>query len=623
MARKAHRQRIARPKPHAPSAKQPLHEAQPETDGPFAPRSGGNQPARRQSGSGSLSPGMVLRHQQTVGNQAVQRMLAARVQPKLTVTAPADQHEQEADRVASQAARDRATPDGQAAPGAAISPLAQRAGGDGAFEAGDTIERQLASRAGQGSPLPDQTRAEMEGHIGADFSAVRVHTDSEAGRLNQSLQARAFTHGSDIYFSSGAYAPDASDGKHLLAHELTHVVQQGGAGQASVQRLMTQATFKAETPGKWRSRSKVDEIDTLLKQYEKLGDANRTNAATHDAKLAAIEQKCAAYAGNRTVGVQKLLASVQRERSFIKPLGEAATLLNAPLTLKDALRKIFQSQDKFLEAMRSGHTIQGMGPDYDRLIGDAQRALNDAGTRDQVMHDLVMEDVQQLIAMSTSPHVDPLLKQVLVEVLANVNQIHFQETQGMASGAVLAGAKDRGKGITEKYRLDMQMNQKQGGGERMSSLVHEMTHISTQEKFGNTAIHLAFKKTASDTDVVDLSNKRTGQCNELNALLPQLNGVLTPQQIDVIKEKVTYPISGKNTLKSYADTFKKKGELSDPDYNRIIGLVNAGANNTLIEFDTVINQMLFLMQVWNVPATNAFFAKLKAVATEAYAWRHA
>jgi hypothetical protein len=69
----------------------------------------------------------------------------------------------------------------------------------------------------------------MEQVFGADFSGVKVHTDADADVLNQSLQARAFTTGKDIFFRSGEYRPDDTSGQRLLAHELTHVVQQRAA----------------------------------------------------------------------------------------------------------------------------------------------------------------------------------------------------------------------------------------------------------------------------------------------------------------------------------------------------------------------------------------------------------
>ena len=75
--------------------------------------------------------------------------------------------------------------------------------------------------------LPPRLRAEMEAAFGADFSAVRIHTDETAARLNKMLGAQAFTRGNDIFFNAGRFNPDTSAGKHLLAHELTHTRQQG------------------------------------------------------------------------------------------------------------------------------------------------------------------------------------------------------------------------------------------------------------------------------------------------------------------------------------------------------------------------------------------------------------
>lgn len=84
------------------------------------------------------------------------------------------------------------------------------------------------SRKG-GTRLQGDVRTSMEGAFGEDFSAVRVHTGPDADYLNGRLQARALTIGNDILFSQGSYNPRSAQGKRLLAHELTHVVQQKGA----------------------------------------------------------------------------------------------------------------------------------------------------------------------------------------------------------------------------------------------------------------------------------------------------------------------------------------------------------------------------------------------------------
>ena len=77
-----------------------------------------------------------------------------------------------------------------------------------------------------GSPLDTEARVDMESRFGQDFSDVRVHTDSRAHESAKSVNAQAYTVGSDIVFQSGNYNPGSDSGKHMLAHELTHVVQQ-------------------------------------------------------------------------------------------------------------------------------------------------------------------------------------------------------------------------------------------------------------------------------------------------------------------------------------------------------------------------------------------------------------
>jgi hypothetical protein len=94
----------------------------------------------------------------------------------------------------------------------------------GGFEVGADVQSEISSRSGRGEPLADGQRAKFEKFFNKDLSAVRVHADSDAARLSGSLGADAFTVGSDVYFGAGRYQSGASD--KLLAHELTHVVQQ-------------------------------------------------------------------------------------------------------------------------------------------------------------------------------------------------------------------------------------------------------------------------------------------------------------------------------------------------------------------------------------------------------------
>ncbi len=116
------------------------------------------------------------------------------------------------------------------------------------------LSGQIEGSQGKGRQMPDKTRAEMEQGIGADFRGVNIHTDEKSANMNRELGAQAFTHGQDIYFNAGKYNPDSTNGKRLLAHELTHVVQQG----KSIRRKTESG--KTGDPDKALRKEKFNEI---------------------------------------------------------------------------------------------------------------------------------------------------------------------------------------------------------------------------------------------------------------------------------------------------------------------------------------------------------------------------
>jgi hypothetical protein len=122
-----------------------------------------------------------------------------------------------------------------------VAPIAQTkadpassAAGEGGPAALDTV----TSRQNGGAPLDSVTRNFMESRFGHDFSRVRVHTDSLAHDAARSVQARAFTVGQNIWFARGQFSPGSQAGRQLLAHELTHTVQQGGLQGSLVSRAL-------------------------------------------------------------------------------------------------------------------------------------------------------------------------------------------------------------------------------------------------------------------------------------------------------------------------------------------------------------------------------------------------
>lgn len=96
------------------------------------------------------------------------------------------------------------------------------------------LEGKLNNSKGGGIGLDKKTKGEMESGFGNDFSDVKIHTDTNAVQMSQELGAQAFTNGNDVYFNKGKYNPNSKESKHLLAHELTHTIQQTGMVQKSV-----------------------------------------------------------------------------------------------------------------------------------------------------------------------------------------------------------------------------------------------------------------------------------------------------------------------------------------------------------------------------------------------------
>lgn len=164
------------------------------------------------------------------------------IQPKLTINRPGDKYEQEADRLA-----DQLMPDS----GMGLQRQSIKEGSSNQIQAqvaSSEISSKISKEQGGGRPLPTKTQAEMSSKMGADFSKVNIHTDYTAAQLSKEIGANAFTVGNDIYFNNGQYNQDSRHGKHLLAHELTHVIQQSTmpeVGLIQCNRGMPEPTFVA------------------------------------------------------------------------------------------------------------------------------------------------------------------------------------------------------------------------------------------------------------------------------------------------------------------------------------------------------------------------------------------
>lgn len=141
---------------------------------------------------------------------------------------------------------------------------------------GKPVAQAIESQKGKGRALSIDVRNEMETHLGQDLSGVRVHTGRSAHQLNKSVNARAFTTGNDLFFKKGAYNPVSSSGRELLAHELTHVIQQrsgtSGLQSGEISHPSDPAEKEAEAVGKAVRHSKGEATIALARQKHRTFD---------------------------------------------------------------------------------------------------------------------------------------------------------------------------------------------------------------------------------------------------------------------------------------------------------------------------------------------------------------
>lgn len=280
----------------------------------------------------------ILHLQRTIGNQAILRLLQTvkenenveaspassaltgfshdfskiplqttalrNIQPKLKVNAPRDRFEKEADRIADHLTK-RDIPGEKQEHKIDIQAMPSLQDVDSNNEIGKAFENRLNRHKGDGNPLSPEVRGYFEPRFMHDFSKVRVHTDNEATLMNRDLGARAFTHGQNIYFHRGQYKPQSTEGTKLLAHELTHTVQQNqhisNANHPLVQRAIPTSAGQSGV-----SETRLAELHELMREYRSLRrsgslseeEIGEVSAAISSAESAIREAERVASAGS-------------------------------------------------------------------------------------------------------------------------------------------------------------------------------------------------------------------------------------------------------------------------------------------------------------------------------------
>ncbi|MDY6979977.1 MAG: DUF4157 domain-containing protein [Pseudomonadota bacterium] len=248
------------------------------------------------------------------------------LQPKLTIGQPNDRYEQEANRVADQVLHKRQSDNlnsGSMQPDISIYRKPQTDNTfnistffSSGFHAPKIINNVLS---GSGEPLDEPTRQYMEPRFGRDFSNIRIHRDSQAQRSAKAINAQAYTVGNRIVFGANSFQPDTQAGRHLLAHELTHTVQQGGDVSGSSVDISTVQRLMLSEQAVSIAAENMPRVGAILEEYSALLEAGAiaseeaavitTAAAEAETAVAAAAELAATGATAMTVGEGALVVS--------------------------------------------------------------------------------------------------------------------------------------------------------------------------------------------------------------------------------------------------------------------------------------------------------------------------
>ncbi len=323
---------------------------------------------------------------QTKPNNRLKPLQSKRMtlQAKLNIGAPNDKYEQEADRTAAQVVKQinssplNSSPSDNSVQRESIPKqeeelqakfLVQRRENIEEGEASTDLESSIQKARGRGQSLEPSLQAKMGQAMGADFSKVKVHTDSQSDQLDKSIQAKAFTTGQDVFFRQGAYDPSSQGGQELIAHELTHVMQQnGGTVQRSPQRSplkdVVQRDDETDTVGGYGG----DTIEGGGNFLEFLDDAASAIKTLRDPSSGKLVK---GIAGSKAIGsltgtvVAGLKANeITKMTSCLEAMSEGLKIFDAGKEIWESMRKVDFWNDTTMQTFENVAVVVGKFGDF-------------------------------------------------------------------------------------------------------------------------------------------------------------------------------------------------------------------------------------------------------------------
>lgn len=516
------------------------------------------------------------------------------VQPKLAIGEPNDKYEQEADRVAKVVVGRIRAPES--------SPLMNPNGGeepslqckDDAFQqiwrpmlqadgaAGGTtseeFDRTLNNARSGGQALDSNVQHQMGETMGADFSGVRVHTDATANALSESIQAKAFTTGRDVFFKRGAYQPGSQGGQELIAHELTHVVQQSGAtlqtkkevrGEESDDTIQRRSYLKGREESIQRKIVNLQKGDDIIDRFVR----NITAVTVEDEKGGATNIE----PGHQVVSMEQLGTTLgPGETLYLAAHGSTQTLAgisanDLATTLKEHLPAGYAGKIVLVschtgEARSSKKSMFSTKPKWtDSYAADLKKALKRQFPRVKIMAPVGAVQVTQ----GGDPNAPMQLRAVKPEeyntYFAWCNQItrKIQEHKDVIlekMREINGIMKETQKGFDENVRPEMQELEKLENEQDESYRQIDDRLEIMEEKLKNLKSHLA--------DAIEFEKFMKEKTEDVPEESLQLNSTAIQSEIDELQPRVD---SLTNELKEagalHKETWKKLQNLQKQESN--------------------------------------------------------
>jgi hypothetical protein len=405
----------------------------------------------------------------------------------------------------------------------------------------------------------------------------------------------------------------------------THAVQRAGGRQ-----VMPPAAFKEATSSRVpRGTSRITEVDEALESFHAVTSEEGQSRAGNIAALRAIVRACDAYLassnrGSRKQGVETLRGQAQGRAEMLDSVPEQFPPLpssGTPAQLDEARAARFR---ELLATMdRAMIELQDDEYDYELSLLDlpnqAYRAADNLS--DENFAALMRGYLRQLRSMASEPDLPQETRAALQEILVFADRIEFAKTKAK-SGMRANPPYGTGASGDRSYTFEVDAQARGGTSFLLGHMAHEFTHVAAHQAYDATDAMLLLPIDTPDQKVAEIARQRTDTLANLMRALQNEERLFTESQYSLLKEKVDYGSQTEKVL-NYARNLHGNGRLTDAEFEKLKrwDALAAGGSGTLVEYDTVLNQMLVYLHQWKTPEDSVFYRQLRAAAAEATAQR--